>query len=369
MLRLRADAAAPGEQDQLVEEFADPLLELMRLLREATEVEHALLVQYLYAGFSVRPQYAAIVGTGFPASASNMLAVAVQEMQHLHAVNQLLVALGAAPNLVRQDFPYEPDIYPFAFNLEPLSRASVAKYVWTEAPAGDPFLEKLTVLGDLRPNHLGSLYATIIGLVERLTNDPPAPEIDLTGWPARLRAIKDEGEIAHFNFFREVYLGTHRGFGDAEDVWGQDEDDPAYPALDLPVNPTAFINRPGSIAAAVGETAAAVAWLSDLHYWIVLALLDIAYRHAVPQAAFLSKSHMTGPLHRLGKHLPTLGTGAPFDPLGVGYNLGTDRATSLALVRRLLNEAETETQRLRDELPTDYPFAQIPQTLSTLSAL
>jgi hypothetical protein len=47
-----------------------------------------------------------------------------------------LVALGAAPNVIPQDFPFEPEIYPFAFNLEPLSRATLAKYVYAEAPAG-----------------------------------------------------------------------------------------------------------------------------------------------------------------------------------------------------------------------------------------
>src|SRR4051794_38273514 len=32
----------------LVRNFADPYLEMLRLLREAAEVEHALMVQYLY---------------------------------------------------------------------------------------------------------------------------------------------------------------------------------------------------------------------------------------------------------------------------------------------------------------------------------
>ena len=37
----------------------------------------------------------------------------------------------------------------------------------------------------------------------------------------------------------------------------------------------------------------------------------------------LAKNHMTGPLLSLGRHLATLGWGTPFDPLSVGYNLGT----------------------------------------------
>jgi hypothetical protein len=227
VLRLRADATAPGERGQLVYEFLDPYLELVRLLREATEVEHALLVQYLFAAYSLKPRYRRLAGTGFPPSARNLIGVAVQEMQHLDAVNEMLTVLGASPNLVRQDFPYEPDIYPFAFNLEPLTRKSVAKYVWTEAPSGDPFLKNLEdELGKIRPNHLGSLYATIIDLTNKLIASPPWPGLDLSGWPERLAAIKDEGEDDHFKFFVEVYQGTHAGFDGQADVWKLDKTDP-----------------------------------------------------------------------------------------------------------------------------------------------
>ncbi len=367
MLRLRQDATDPGERGQLVYEFKDPLLELVRLLREATEVEHALLVQYLYAAFSVKSQYQRIVGSGFPPSARNLLGVAVQEMQHLDDVNQMLVALGASPNLIRQDFPYEPAIYPFAFNLEPMSRTSLAKYVWTEAPPNDPFLEQLEpVLGELRPNHLGSLYATIIDLTNRLIADPPSADLDLSPWPARLEAIKGEGEVAHFAIFKELFLGEHAGFDGKPDVWSLPADDADYPALDLQVNPTPFINLPNTIA---DEKAAAIAWLSDLHYWITLLLLDIGYRHGSAPAMGLAKNHMTGPLLRLGRHLASLGWGTPFDPLSVGYNLGTDLDASKRILRRLLDETEAETQALRDDLPASFPFAQTPLTISTLPQL
>jgi hypothetical protein len=49
-------------------------------------------------------------GPGTFGVATNLLGVAIQEMQHLASVNRMLVDLDAAPNLVRQDFPYEPDI-------------------------------------------------------------------------------------------------------------------------------------------------------------------------------------------------------------------------------------------------------------------
>ncbi len=85
-------------------DFADPYLELIRLLKEASEIEHSLMVQYLFAAFSVKPQYKALVGQPVPSSGS-LLGIAIQEMQHLAIVNNLLVALGSGPSLDRQDFP------------------------------------------------------------------------------------------------------------------------------------------------------------------------------------------------------------------------------------------------------------------------
>jgi ferritin-like protein len=365
MLRLRADATAPGEKGQIVAEFQDPYLELVRLLREASEIEHALLVQYLFAGFSVKPQYEDVAGTGFPSLPDSFVGVAVQEMGHLNEVNELLTQLGASPNLSSQDFPYEPDIYPFAFNLEPMSRKSVAKYVWTEARADEPFLHELKDdLGAIHPNHLGSLYATIICAVKEVMASPPTPGLDLSAWPTRLEAVKSEGEDDHFHFFREVYKGTHAGFG-GQDVWKLDKSDPNYPAFDFPVNPTAFINRPGSIH---DEKAAAVAWLADLHYWIILALLDLRYRHSSARAMFFARGHMNA-LSSLGKHLATLGSGLPFDSLSMGYNLGRTRAESIRILGHLLAEADAEAEKLRPDLPPDYPFLQIQQTVTALPQL
>lgn len=130
---IRPPADATLENGSIIRDFAHPRIELIRLLREASEVEHALMIQYLYCAFSVKPIYQDVVGYGDP-NTNDILGVAVEEMQHLAAVNRLLVALGAAPNLERQDFPYEPDIYPFEFNLEPLSAKTAAKYMYTEAP-------------------------------------------------------------------------------------------------------------------------------------------------------------------------------------------------------------------------------------------
>jgi Ferritin-like len=372
-------AALRQEPDEIIRDFDDPYLELVRLLREASEIEHALLVQYLYAAFSVTSQYPEVSGTPGLPNARNLVGVAVQEMQHLHTVNRLLVTIGAGPGLASQDFPYEPDIYPFPLHLEPMSQASLARYVYAEAPAGalnpddpdnageDGFLDRLfELLGQTRPNHLGSLYGTIIGVVGELSQTASSPLPDPAQWEARLEAIKGQGERDHFLFFKQLFLGTHSGFR-GEDVWSFSPGDPRYPALALPVNPSAYEGHPSQIE---DKLARQLAWLGNLQYWIVLMLLDLSYRRDdVPIFLRRARAHMTEPLWRLGKHLATLATGLPFDPLSMGYAPGTDIAATLRILRHLLSEAEQNTTALRAHLPATYPFTTNQQTLERLETI
>ena len=376
-----AAAGGAAEQAQIIRDFADPYLEVVRLLREASEIEHALLVQYLYGAYSLKPAYAAIRGFA-TASPAHLLGVAIQEMQHLEKVNRMLGDLGAAPNLIRQDFPYEPDIYPFPLNLEPLSRTTLAKYVYTEAPASaldrddpantDPatqaFLDKLdAALGGVVPNHLGSLYQTIIDRTQEVIDEAVPGLPDLSAWPGRLHTIKDEGEQAHFQFFRQVFLGTHPGFGGQPDPWALPPEHPDYPAVDLGTNPSALDGHPNAIPTAGGRRR--LAWLSDLHYWLVLALLDLGYRTGIPAASARAKRHMTAALGPLGVHLATLGVGLPFDPLSTGYSLGRDTAGTVRLLRALVQETERVTQEVREVLPAGFPMTLNTQTLAALDEI
>src|SRR5262245_1151453 len=156
-------------------DFTDPYLELVRLLKEGAEIEHDLMLQYLYAAFSIKPAYAELVGAPVP-NATTLMGVIIQEMQHLGDVNRLLVELDAAPVLTRLDYPYAPDVYPFPFELSSLSSVSLAKFVYCEA---DPVrlghvrsvksdsvrLDSLlkTSFGGITPvNHVGKLYDAIV---------------------------------------------------------------------------------------------------------------------------------------------------------------------------------------------------------------
>lgn len=378
-LRLPAGAGETGPgHNPIVRDFTDPYIELIRLLREASEIEHALMIQYLYAAFSIKPAYASLAGYGDPNS-TDLLGVAIEEMQHLGQVNRLLVALGGAPNLARQDFPYEPDIYPFAFQLEPLGRESLAKYVWTEAsadaldrsaartPADRDFLDRLdNVLGaNIKPNHVGSLYARVIATLKEVIASPPGGLPDLEPWIDRLEGIKDQGERLHFEFFRQVFMGTHPGFNGHPDIWRLRPRDAAYPAFQLPVNPSAYVGHENQI----GEPAAlSTAWLGNLHYWTVLFLLDFAYREESSVYIDLARSHMMGPVWSIARHLPTLRAGMPFDPLSMGYAPGRNRTHGLRLIMHIVREAEELEKKIAALLPGDFPSSTGQETLKAVQA-
>ena len=50
------NASAANRTGIIIRDFSDPYLELLRLLREAAEIEHGLMLQYLYCAFSVKAQ-------------------------------------------------------------------------------------------------------------------------------------------------------------------------------------------------------------------------------------------------------------------------------------------------------------------------
>lgn len=136
------------------------------LLRVAAQVEHALMVQYLYAGYSFAPTQREIAN------------VAIEEMSHLMTVQNLLRCIGEQPYLHRQDDGAEVSederLFPFDFRLEPLSHLSLAKYVVAESPASvsegvDPavmahIVDLATGAAHEPVERVGTLYA-LLGVV------------------------------------------------------------------------------------------------------------------------------------------------------------------------------------------------------------
>ena len=369
----------PAKNGLIVRDFGDPWIELLRLLHEAAEVEHSLMIQYLYAAFSVKKSYQKIVGFGAPSS-NELLGVAIQEMQHLGKVNQLLVALGATPNLTREDFPYEPQIYPFTFNLEPLSYGSLAKYVWTESPPEATDLDKVKnendrvfcrdlerALGtDSRPNYIGSLYDSLITVLKELDslNEKNIP--DLQPWITVMHTIKTQGEVEHFRFFKRLFTGVHEGFGGVPDVWNRPVSDPLYPVNQVLVNPTAYRGHDRQIQ---DPQSLNLAWLGNLHYWIILTLLSEGYSQGSSDYIGLARGHMMGPFWALAKQLSISGAGMPFDPLSIGYSPGLTRQANSRLLSHLLDETNRLEKQLSAALPSDFPENCCRLTIAAISRL
>jgi hypothetical protein len=148
------------------------------LLHVAAEIEHALMVQYLFAAYSLGADEDAPEPLQQEARAwqETILGIAKEEMGHLVTVQNLLTALGAPLNFDREDYPWGSPFYPFELDLQPLSRESLAAYVCAEAPddwsgAKADEIRALAAQGTDQPvNRVGALY-------ERLTAILSNPEL------------------------------------------------------------------------------------------------------------------------------------------------------------------------------------------------
>lgn len=120
------------------------------LLHVGAEIEHMLMVQYLYAGFSLGGPHLTPEQNEKAASwRANILKTAREEMAHLATVQNLLTLIGGPVTFDREDFPEPSGLYPFLFELEPLTKRSVAKYVLAEAP-DEATLARLNLTQEVR---------------------------------------------------------------------------------------------------------------------------------------------------------------------------------------------------------------------------
>lgn len=356
--------------------FDDPYLEIVRLLKEAAEIEQDLMIQYLYSAYALKPAYAELVGAPAP-NGTSLMGVVIEEMQHLRGVNRLLVELGASPVLTRQDFPYESDLYPFPFELAPLNSVSLAKYTYCEA---DPvrlarvrsvtsdsiyLVDKMKfTLGEnsISANHVGKLYDAIVGTLGEL-KEAGEVQLDYGAWFKELGDVKAEGEFGHFKFFHSLYEASHPLIKDMPDIWELPADDARYPSYSVPVNPTAYAGRPTSIA---DTDLRALAWLGNMNYWCLLLLLDSAYRRNSQPDAALAQAIMLGPLNSIARYLPTKGSAVPFDPLSMGLNPGLTDASGKRITHMMLQETRDFARSIENLLPADFNIQIYDQLLNAV---
>jgi len=146
--------------------------QLITLLHLGAAFEHALMVQYLYAAYSlggeqVPDPHRAMVKQW----QESFLAVAREEMGHLLTVQNVLTYLGAGFSLDRDRFPWAIEW----FDIEPLSLGSLACYVNAEMPETEAFpereeieaLAKKHLKKDAKPVHpVAEIYREIMTLLK-----------------------------------------------------------------------------------------------------------------------------------------------------------------------------------------------------------
>lgn len=195
-----------------------PEVELVDLLNNAAEIEHGLMLQYLYATYSLTNlMIAGILRT-----------IAIEEMGHFISVQNLLMACGAKPYLGISDWTSQTLFQPFTFKLEPASVGSLAKYTVAEMPdparvppSIEPDLPELIAQADaaagspVEAHRVGLLYAKIYWLLRRSDDPLPDPNDEpWLGFPVAEMAANEE------------LAGRHVGdefLMDAQDVNAQPE--------------------------------------------------------------------------------------------------------------------------------------------------
>jgi hypothetical protein len=159
---------------------------LVQLLYIASSIEHALMVQYLFAAYSLGGEH--VTGHDDARMVARwrnlILSVAKEEMGHMLTVQNVLCLLGAPVELARSHL-WDGGWSPFPFNLERLTLTSLTRYIQAEIhdiavidSAFKRLLEKFYPTpgpGDLPHSeapHVGDLYRDIIKLISRSDRIP-----------------------------------------------------------------------------------------------------------------------------------------------------------------------------------------------------
>lgn len=327
-------AQATGAQAYL-DVFMAPRERAVYFLHIGAEIEHALLVQYLYAGYSLGgphltdPEQVRLAKRW----RDTVLEIAREEMGHLVTVENVLTLIGGPLSFEREDYPIPEDLYPFAFELEPLTKRSLGKYVLAEMPDEETLMKLgledeieeikkyVGAQGNTKVNRVGVVYSSISKLFAApdVPQEPPPEPPDFVAssdiqsgslrfqvrrdeWGlwykdvlietatdrksaiAAIQAIAVQGEgsdlgddprkqIAESHFGK--FLGIYRQFPD-EGGW--------RPARDVARNPTTDARAPDGRYIA-NPRALLWAKLLNLRYRMLLMYMEHSFRIAAPADA------------------------------------------------------------------------------------
>lgn len=224
-LRTRRAGEAAATEQPVLDVFMAPRERAVYLLHVGAEIEHALLVQYLYAGYSLGgPHLTAKQARLVKRWRDTVLEIAREEMGHLVTVENILTLIGGPLSFEREDYPAPKDLYPFPFELEPLTKRSLGKYVLAEMP-DEETLRKLKLDGEIaeiekyvgvegepKVNRVGVVYSAIMQLFTAPTvpqEPPPEPPAfvassDIQSASLRFQVRRDEWGL----WYKDILIET-----------------------------------------------------------------------------------------------------------------------------------------------------------------
>jgi ferritin-like protein len=162
------------------------------LLRVGAEIEHSLLVQYLYAAYSVDDRAEDDTSNTGLRWKTDIRLIAREEMAHLVTVQNLLLSLKSGDlHLNRGPIDKDVKILPLPFQLEPLSEKSLEKYILFESPSPSFLPEETSELMTEIQQRLGcrflsvgTIYAALYWLF--LESDEPGAD-----WPFAMESVAE----------------------------------------------------------------------------------------------------------------------------------------------------------------------------------
>jgi hypothetical protein len=181
----RVGSTALGMAAEVTLFSIDTREELINALHEAIQIEHGLMLQYLYAVLSCKrspcegldDRQMEVVRDW----EGRLLKIARDEMAHLATACNLLNAVGGTPNFVRPNFPQPTGRwFPFDFQLEKLNDASLLRFVRAESPASRSGAQPPAIAPDpITYDYVGELYRSIALPGRRVgRRSPTAPPLD-----------------------------------------------------------------------------------------------------------------------------------------------------------------------------------------------
>jgi hypothetical protein len=394
---------------ELTPRAPDPITtrsQLLRALEEACELEHGLLVQYLFAACTIRTRPSAEHGIDEELAEYGrrwkraILLVAHEEMMHLGLAANLLAAVGGRPRLRHALLPSPHRYFPHEgkyvlFTLRRLSVTTTERFLCFERPEPASTLGASAVDDGDAPEYrtVGQLYRGIEHFIEESdeatlfigspqrqeTSDWKNPWFHLERVKdahSALRAISriiSEGEgtpvgapESHYGRFRRI-----------RDDWGR------VPAARLikPVAPNPYLRHPapqGDASTALTDPGSlALADLFNRLYFSMVLMLELLYAFT-PELADVRgglrnqiRRTMSGLLRPLAEVLTDLPAGdgrhhagPPFELPHHGFHLADDAQSALVVVSERLGEDAERARTL-----VEGPLAARPELAGNVELL